>query len=507
MSAFAPVAGRGQASRRSLVGMLLVLLLAVALGLGVVAKGPLALAALLGAFAFVFFLRNPRLGLYTTTLLLLLSGSSATIGSLTASIPVTGAKVCGAATVAAWLLNLSMRKERFYFTREMVVILAFLGWSLIGIAYSQYGRLEWPQWVRVATVAGYFILAVNLLDTPERLHRFAMVVLFCGVVMSAFALLQYVTPSLQLGGEAGLAGVASGVEKAYIDYEGVQTGAAVRVTGLAGHSNWLAMAILLILPFTIYFHATRETSRGKLLAWALAGLQMVALVLTFTRLGLVVVTAVALLMLGKRVVKMNPYRIAALAVALLLVWFALPSAYKERVLALTTYMDSTSSDARMDLQRYAWGYMEDWPLVGTGLGGFGLHFQDENHWVASNLRWLIRYQGWDPVHYGPHSMYLQLGAETGVIGLALMLVLLALLVRRTQKTQRQLRQLGEDRAALLGGAIEIALFAFIVSAFFLHALQQKIWWMMAAMAVAYPIAYSHVLARTPGPPAEESQPS
>ncbi|MCL4217159.1 MAG: hypothetical protein KJ052_09185, partial [Candidatus Hydrogenedentes bacterium] len=46
---------------------------------------------------------------------------------------------------------------------------------------------------------------------------------------------------------------------------------------------------------------------------------------------------------------------------------------------------------------------------------------------------------------------------------------------------------GDTRMAALGSSLEISLWSFIVCAFFLHALQQKIWWMMAAAGAIYPV--------------------
>ncbi|MBN2308396.1 MAG: O-antigen ligase family protein [Candidatus Hydrogenedentes bacterium] len=496
------------AARWSVMGLFLILCAAIALGVCVLAWGELAVAGVFGLVAFGVFLMYPVLGLYATTALLLLAGSGATIGSIQAAIPVTGAKLCGAAAVLAWLANLLMRKQNLRLGWEILLLVAFLGWAALGIANSAVWRDQVPEWIRLATLVGYFILAVHLLDTREKLHYFVMLILVCGLIMSLFALAQYVLPSLQFSGEAGFQGLGAGAQKAYVDYEGVQSGPAIRVSGRAGHSNWLAMALLLILPLNTYWFSTAKSWRGKCVAVVAVLCEVTALILTFTRLGLLVGLAVATVLVFKRLVRFNPYRVSALAVALVAAWFVLPSAYKERVIDFTQYSKSSSTHARMDLQRYAWEYMEDEPLVGEGLGGFGLRFQGEDHWVAANLRWLIDNQGWDPVYYGPHNMYLQLGAETGVVGLLLALLLLARLIRNVQRSEKALTRAGDRQAAQLAGAIEVSLLSFVFCALFLHALLQKIWWMVAVMAVVFPLIHAHVAApKKPDEPTRELMPT
>ncbi|MCP4643129.1 MAG: hypothetical protein GY851_21965 [bacterium] len=471
--------------RVGMIGGLLILCAATALGIAVLAGGKLALAALIGLIAFGFFVREPVWGLYMTTALLLLSGLGATIGSVQASVPAAAAKACGAATVAAWFVNLSMRKHQFRLGRESVLIGFFLLWALFGIGNSAVWNRQLPEWARLVTLAFYFVLAINLLDTPRKLHVFVLLILACGVVMSIFAVIQYKLPSLQFSAEGGLSGVASGVDKAYVDYESVRSGPAVRVSGGAGHSNWLAMTMLMILPLNAYWFSISKSWRGKSLASIAVLLELTALVLTFTRLGLVVGIAVALFMVGKRLLRLNPYRATALAVALLCAWFALPAAYKERVVDFTQYRKSQSTDARMALQEYAWEYIQDEPLAGEGIGGYGLRFQGEDHWVAANLRYLIEWQGWNPVYYGPHNLYLQLGAETGLVGLCMMLLLLGWLLRDAQKTEKVFTARGNQQAAFLGGALLVSMLSFMFCGIFLHALFQKIWWMIAAAIVAY----------------------
>jgi len=463
---------------------LVVILVAVAVAVGIVALEEKALVGLIGLVLVFFFLRKPVTGLYLTTALLLLSGMLGGLGIVPYGAPSAAAKACGAATIAAWVLNVLTTEKRFRFGREVFLPLAFAGWALVGISYSLTWRTQLPEWNRLIATVLFFILAIHLLDTKEKIHRFVTVVLACAFAMSLYAIAQYFIPRFQQAGAAGIESIAAGADLAFIDPEGTVSGAAVRVTGGTGHSNWLAFMLLLVLPLNVYWFATMKRRRGKLLVLAAVAVELAALVMTFTRVSLIVGLLVALLLVGRSLVRLNPYRLSALAAALVVAWFFVPTAYKERVLDLSTYTESESTAARVELQSYAWEYMQDFPVVGVGLGGFGLRFHEENSPIAAMLRWMNDELGFNPLYYGPHNFYLQLGAEAGTIGLILMLLFFLMALLHAHRAERVFRDMGESELATLAGVATVSVLSFLFCAVFLHALQQKIWWMVFAIAVA-----------------------
>ncbi len=466
------------------ISLALVVVFGLAVAIAILAVEEKAVVAVIGLVLVFFFVKRPVLGLYLTTALLLLSGMLGGLGIVPYGVPSTAAKACGAATIAAWVLNVLTTEKRFRFGREVFLPLAFAGWALVGIAFSLTWRVQLPEWNRLISVVIYFILAIHLLDTPQKLHRFVVVVLSCAFAMSLYAIAQYFIPRFQLAGVAGIESIAGGADMAFIDPEGTVTGAAVRVTGGTGHSNWLAFMLLLLLPLNVYWFTTMKSRRGKLLVMAAVGVELAALVLTFTRVSLIVGFVVALILVARSLVRLNPYRLSALAAALVVAWFFVPTAYKERVLDFSSYSESESTAARVDLQAYAWEYMQDFPVVGVGLGGFGLHFYEENSPYAAMLRWMNDELGFNPLYYGPHNMYLQLGSESGTVGLILMLLFFLMALLHALRAERKFQLIGEGQMATLAGAVSVSVLAFLLCAVFLHALQQKVWWMVFAVAVA-----------------------
>jgi O-antigen ligase len=172
------------------------------------------------------------------------------------------------------------------------------------------------------------------------------------------------------------------------------------------------------------------------------------------------------------------------ALGIFVVWFLLPQPYKERVLDPSQYTQSESVRNRMQLQQSAWEQFTAHPVWGVGLGGYGPRMLDDNTRVARIMRWFVEEHDWPPRSIGPHNMYLQVLAETGVVGLLLFCTFFAVLIRELRVANRTYRELGDDDGMALTATLEVGLVAFLICGIFLHALTQKVWWMVAATAAA-----------------------
>lgn len=463
-------------------------LLAVLFGIVVMLLGKMALVAVVGTALFLAFVYFPVLGLYATTALLLLSGSTGIVGVVEGgAIAVTLARLCGTAALAAWLVNLLVRKIRFEFNWPVILLSAYCAWALLSSMVSPERAQVIPEWVRLVTLLGFFLLAVNTLSSPRTVHYFLLLIMICGLIMSFSAVAQYVMPNLQITGAEAWRAVAGQADAAYIDQESLQGDSAIRVSGRAGHSNWLALVVLLILPLNSYWLTIAKTNRTKLFVLFMVGIEVVTLVLTYTRTGLVIGMVLALLMLYKRLVRMTPLRLFGALGLIVVAWVLLPGAYKERVLSPKMYTGSRSVQSRLELQEAAARYFAQNPLFGLGSGGFGTEFIHENNQSAALMRYYVKYADWQPVFIGTHNMYLQIGADTGVVGLVLFLAFIVTLLRQLYLAEQKFRAAGDVQGAAMASALFVSLIGFVFCAVFLHALTQKIWWMVAAAAVVVPL--------------------
>jgi O-antigen ligase len=465
----------------------LVPVLAGMLGLSIHFLGILALVAFFGACAFLVFVRYPVLGMYATVAMLILQGSTGIVGLVDQGrFAITIAQLAGLAALAAWLVNVLLAKVPFKMNRPVLFLAAFLLWTLFGTLLNGAWAEQFPQWFRLVTRFGLFFLAVNTLNTSAKVHTYLVVILVCGFVMAVSAVLQYMLPSLQVATASAWGGVGA-TDAAYVDPESLSGAAAVRVSGRAGHSNWLALFILLVLPLTTYWWQVSKTRRVRLFIALLVGIQLIALVLTFTRTGLVIGLALGLLLAFRRVVRITPVRVFSVMVLGVIGVAMLPSAYKERVLNPRQYTQSQSVMSRVELQDAALRYAGENPLFGLGPGGFGMEFIRENNETAATMKLMVYKMQWSAIFIGTHNMYLQLAADHGFVGLAIFALFFISMFRALLRKERQYRAEGDTVGLAMATALLVSLVGFMLCAVFLHALHQEIWWLIAAAAVAVPL--------------------
>lgn len=463
----------------------------VALAFAILLTGKMAIYGLFGLMAFLVFVQFPVVGLYATTALLLLSGSENIIALVNESAPValTLSRLCGTAALLAWLLNVLLLKVRLEINWPVMLISFFCGWALLSALLSGQFAMVGPEWFRLVTLLGFFLLAVNVLNTPARLHLYIVLLILSGLVMAFVAVAQHLFPQYQIAGAQPWAAVEGlGTHAgAFIDQESLQGDAAIRVSGRAGHSNWLALIILLLLPLNSYWYAIAKNNWHKLFILFITGIEILTLVYTYTRTGLVIGATLGILLLLKKLVRMTPLRLFAFLTAIVIGWVLLPGAYKERVLNPKQYVGSKSVQSRVELQEAAWRYTTENPILGLGPGGFGTEFIRERNDTAATMKLMVDRQDWNALFIGTHNMFLELSANMGVIGLIVFMWFFILMLRKLYLAEQRYEAEGDKQGAALASALFVSLIGFLVAAVFLHALMQKIWWMVAAAAVVIPL--------------------
>jgi len=91
----------------------------------------------------------------------------------------------------------------------------------------------------------------------------------------------------------------------------------------------------------------------------------------------------------------------SLAVALVVLWAALPPDLKHRYLTLRQYQQEATYQTRLHWTKLAFRMLRDRPLTGVGLGQF----------------MVARVEEYDGVWMNPHNVYAQVAGEMGLIGL------------------------------------------------------------------------------------------
>lgn len=188
-----------------------------------------------------------------------------------------------------------------------------------------------------------------------------------------------------------------------------------RVRGTLGYPNQFGAFIVMIIPMAISLFVFTQRGYKKTFYGVTALCSLFTLVLCFSRsawAGLLVGTAIFVFILAKR--RLLNIRFVFAAGAVLVTIGVLVAAFWD--LILLRFETGSDPKYRVKMIEMAIPMMLDNPIFGVGLFNYEFHSMAE-------------FRFWHPVH----NDYLRLGAETGVPGLLLFLLILLLPLRQAIK--------------------------------------------------------------------------
>jgi O-antigen ligase len=171
-------------------------------------------------------------------------------------------------------------------------------------------------------------------------------------------------------------------------------------------------------------------------------------------------------------------RILALGAVMLTAVLGLGAAQPGAIARITDL--GGGSSGRSDLWRVGWQVFASHPLAGVGIGNFEVV---ESHYTLrpgaiSRIGYLV------DVPHLVHNTYLQLLAETGIIGLGLYLLVLVFCVRATWSAIHRFESIGWRREADLARAVLMGIVGMSVALFFISDGDDVRLWVLLAMGPA-----------------------
>ena len=314
----------------------------------------------------------------------------------------------------------------FAVSRGVILAAALLGWAVITLPLSMWPGGSWDVLSDsfAKAVASLWLVAV-IVDSRVRLRQLIGWLSVFSVVPAIATVRNYAAGHFTSG--------------RVVTHDG----------GLTGNPNDLALLLTVMLPLTFTLAMTARTwHRAALLA--IAGAQVVATILTFSRGGFLALVAL-LAILWLKVVTRQPLGAAALAVAVVVVGgLLLPGQYVDHIGTITNIAaDATgSAQERWNDMWVAMRLVLGSPFIGTGIGTDILALND-----ARGARWI-----------NIHNVYLRYGVELGLTGLALFLALMTVCLRTVRRVQAS--GTASEPLASLARGIEASLVAFAIGGFF-----------------------------------------
>jgi putative inorganic carbon (HCO3(-)) transporter len=253
-------------------------------------------------------------------------------------------------------------------------------------------------------------------------------------------------------------------------------------------SNYYALVLVALVPLEIDRLVNEKARWLRFLAvWALF-VTTFSIFFTFSRGGLFAMLLVIALML----IRYPPKRayIFGAVILLPLLLFILPASYFERLGNLTqiaSIMFSQSAGdpglqenalrGRLSEMTVSAQVFADHPLTGVGYGNFEEYYLDYSPALGLDLRRENR---------AAHSLYLEIAAETGILGLAAFGFLLFSAFRGLNWAYKRLMDAKLENYANIAYALAVSLIGYLAGSIFLHASYFRYFWLIFAVACALP---------------------
>jgi O-antigen ligase len=356
----------------------------------------------------------------------------------------------------------------------LIPVLAYVAVVLLSAAAA---GIESGERVGIVLTEGLllFLLVTNAVRTIDGLRRAMWALLLAGGLMSVITIHQAVTNNYA-NDYGGFAEVEQGFE-VNLGGEPVRQ---PRAAGPVGEKNRYAQVLLVLLPLGIGRMKDAASRWRKLLAAGITGLVGVALVLTYSRGGVIAVTA---MLLAAAILGFVRWRtLLVIGAAVLVTAIVVAPTFVGRVVSIGNATDLFSESGeeaegaivgRATSNLAAFNVLVDHPLLGVGPGLYGPYYSVD----YANRLGLRHFD--EPRR--AHNLFLEVGAETGILGLLAFTTVLGAAAYPLWRLRRAWRRLNAEHANL-ATAVLLALLGYVVAGLFLHLAYERYLWLLIALA-------------------------
>ena len=287
-------------------------------------------------------------------------------------LPVSVGKLLGTLTLAMWALKFLRDRIALTYSPQMLALLGYFC-AMVVVSLLVHPLEPAPEngFFKFLQVALLFWLTANIAGQSRQLLLAACFGLSAAIAgAGVIGILEHFVPSF--GIEADDPALQLGALGGVLDRDSLDGVTIRRITGGLGDSNWLAYTLAAVIPLNLFWwHRVRAIPAAAVVI-AIAGLQVLGLVLSYTRAGLVGLAVAIGYLLWRRALPPGPVFAAAL-VGSLVALFWLPAGFVDRMFSLQ-YLEEGSTPMRKDLTGTALYFALQRPILGYGYGQFGVEF-------------------------------------------------------------------------------------------------------------------------------------
>jgi putative inorganic carbon (hco3(-)) transporter len=349
-------------------------------------------------------------------------------------------------------------------------------YGLVGLTSYLYAphpeavSLALSNYVKDALIA---LVVVALLKKPQQFRYVIYTLLIIGIFIGTISIHQYVTSNYtsNYGGFA----VAE-----YMNIVGETNG--YRLSGPVGDPNFFAQVMVVLALLGVERLMNERRLVWRIIAGMSAAASALTVVFTFSR-GATVALGLSLLIFFW-IYKLKPTQLIALLILGAVLLLYIPPSYYQRVLSIADILPSNGEinirkdraiQGRASENLTAWAMISQHPLLGVGLNNFTYLYQDYTKLLglapSANSR-------------SPHNLYLEVAAETGVVGLSIFAVMVILAMRSVLQARRQFKLAGMEDYANMTTGFAIAFAGYLLAALFVHAAYPRYFYLLIGIAFA-----------------------
>lgn len=360
-----------------------------------------------------------------------------------------------------------------------VVVLLFV--HIVSALLSTDVSRSWDA-VVVFLVEGFglYFLLINVIRTPGMLRATTWVLVVAGGLVSLLSVHQALTSNYGSDyfgfAQATTAAVRTGVSTLTGDV--VQP----RLAGSIGETNRFAQVMLMLVPLGIFRFIDEKSTALRILAGLCTISITLGVVLTFSRGAAVALGVLVLALVALRLIRARHIALIVLALAVLLIAFP---TYSNRVASLaeigslgagggTSGVDNSLLSRATETLAAAL-VMVDHPVFGVGPDMFPIFYEP----YAEVVGILVK----NDAAREAHNLYLGVGAELGIVGLAVFLII-AFLTLRMLLRARRLSMVRRPDLERLTTPYLLALLTYYFTGIFLHLSFARFYWLMLAVSGA-----------------------
>jgi putative inorganic carbon (HCO3(-)) transporter len=349
------------------------------------------------------------------------------------TIPALGnlhlAKLLTVTLIVVWVMRVGISKSKLHLQETGLIVLYFFYLAMaLSIPFSFWPTKSFDMFVEMLKILVFTVLLIHLTDTQKKLQTFLWTFLIVNGYLAFTAIRDFVVlgqaaVSTRIGGSGGF----------------------------LGDANDFALALSVVLPFSLYLFLSEKKLVLKLVYFTLSGLYTLGIISTASRGGFVTLVFIFLYLILKSKHKLVGV-VAGLLIFFLILSFA-PSEYWQRQMTITSYQQDASAMGRIGAWKAGLRMFLDRPLLGVGVGAYivayGVEYGKTSAWFSAL------------------NAYIQIASELGIFGILTYLALVFLIFRSNTFLMKMSLEKGNTYLASMSQGIKGALVAYVVGSFFL----------------------------------------